>query len=204
MGLRRYFVYIMASPSQTLYVGVTNDLQRRTSEHRDSFHEGFTKRDHITKLVYFEEFDDVRRAIARETQIKGMKRNRKIWLVESMNPGWNDSADDISLYWGIDLSRLNQRRSPHWCQRERKDRGSSIKSFGMTLLFGRWKKSGNGAPASGRRLSSCPPQSACARSVAVLHPPPAPGPPSDTTRRVPCSHDSAAARPARFPVLPLP
>ena len=94
MGIRRYFVYILASPSQTLYVGVTNDLRRRTSQHKDGLTTGFTTRYHVSKLVYYEEFDDVRDAIAREKQIKGMRRDRKMRLVESMNPLWIDLSVD--------------------------------------------------------------------------------------------------------------
>ena len=96
MGARSYFVYIMASPSQTLYVGVTNDLRRRTSEHKDGVYPGFTSKYHVHELVYYEEFHEVRDAIEREKQIKGMRRNRKIWLVESMNPQWKDLSEELA------------------------------------------------------------------------------------------------------------
>ena len=90
---RRYFVYLLTSPSQTLYVGVTNDLPRRMSQHKDGLTPGFASKYRVDKLVYYEEFDDVRNAIAREKQIKGMRRDRKMQLVESMNPQWNDLSD---------------------------------------------------------------------------------------------------------------
>jgi len=96
MGARSYFVYIMASPSQTLYVGVTSDLRRRTSEHKDGVYPGFTNKYHVHELVYYEEFHEVRDAIEREKQIKGMRRNRKIWLVESMNPQWKDLSEELA------------------------------------------------------------------------------------------------------------
>ena len=90
---RRYHVYIMASFSRTLYVGVTNDLGRRVLEHRSKAVPGFTRKYNITRLVHADEFGDVREAIAREKQIKGWRRDRKIELVESVNPEWDDLAE---------------------------------------------------------------------------------------------------------------
>ena len=84
------YVYIMASPSQTLYTGVTNDLERRVSEHKSSGGSRFAAQYHVTNLVYFEEFTDIKAAIERETQIKGLQRAKKIALVESINPDWKD------------------------------------------------------------------------------------------------------------------
>ena len=75
--MRTYYVYIMESRSRVLYTGVTNDLARRVDEHKRSLTPGFTSRYHITRLVYFEEFGDVRDAIAREKQLKGWVRSRK-------------------------------------------------------------------------------------------------------------------------------
>src|SRR5439155_7230456 len=75
--MRTYYVYIMASRSRVLYTGVTNDLGRRVHQHKRSLSAGFTSRYHITRLVYFEEFGDVRDAIAREKQLKGWVRSRK-------------------------------------------------------------------------------------------------------------------------------
>ena len=87
---RSYWVYILASRSRVLYVGVTNDLARRLAEHRAGEGGAFTKRYHVHRLVYVEEHADVRDAIAREKTIKGWKRARKVALVEKSNPEWRD------------------------------------------------------------------------------------------------------------------
>jgi len=86
-------VYIMASRSRVLYAGVTNDLARRVNEHKRGFNAGFTSSYRVTRLVYFEEFPDIRDAIAREKAIKGWNRSRKISLVEARNPTWEDLAE---------------------------------------------------------------------------------------------------------------
>lgn len=86
-------MYIMSSRSRVLYTGVTNDLVRRVNEHKRGCNAGFTSRYRITRLVYFEEFPDIRDAIAREKAIKGWKRSRKISLVEARNPTWEDLAE---------------------------------------------------------------------------------------------------------------
>jgi putative endonuclease len=91
--VRTYCIYIMASRSRVLYTGVTNDLARRVSEHKRGLVSGFTRKYRITRLVYFEEFADIRDAIAREKEIKGWKRLRKISLIESRNPTWEDLAE---------------------------------------------------------------------------------------------------------------
>ncbi len=87
---RSYWVYILANMHRTLYVGVTNDLQRRVYEHAHGLMPGFTSRHGIRDLVYFEETPDVNAAIAREKQIKGWLRAKKVALIESMNPTWQD------------------------------------------------------------------------------------------------------------------
>jgi putative endonuclease len=89
---RRYWVYIMASRSRVLYTGVTNDLGRRLKEHQDGSIAGFAQKYRVNRLVYFEEFADIRNAIAREKQIKGWVRRRKIELIEQRNPVWGDLA----------------------------------------------------------------------------------------------------------------
>src|SRR5689334_16980506 len=88
--MRSYCVYIMASCSRVLYTGVTNDLLRRVDEHKRGLVPGFTSRYRVTRLVYFEQFADVRDAIAREKEIKSWVRSRKIRLIESRNPAWED------------------------------------------------------------------------------------------------------------------
>jgi putative endonuclease len=91
--VRTYYVYIMASRSRVLYTGVTNDLARRVYEHKRSLTPGFTSKYHITRLVHFEEYGDIRDAVAREKQLKGWVRARKTRLIEQKNPTWEDLAD---------------------------------------------------------------------------------------------------------------
>ena len=92
-----YWVYILASrPRGTLYVGVTNDLLRRVTEHRDGLVEGFTRDYDIKMLVYFEPHDSVTEAIAREKRIKRWARPWKIDLIRSKNPDWRDLFEDLS------------------------------------------------------------------------------------------------------------
>ena len=87
----KYFVYILASKRNgTIYIGVTNDLQRRIVEHREKKIPGFTKRYGVTMLVYFEEYEDPRYAINREKQLKGWLRKKKLALIESVNPEWKE------------------------------------------------------------------------------------------------------------------
>ncbi len=81
-----YFTYIMSSSNNsTLYIGVTNDLERRVAEHKSGSGSVFTKKYHCHKLVYFESFSDIEQAIAREKQLKGWKRERKDALIDSVN-----------------------------------------------------------------------------------------------------------------------
>ena len=90
--MRCYCVYIMASRSRVLYTGVTNDIVRRVDEHKRGLIPGFTRKYHVTRLVYFERFAEVRAAIAREKEIKVWVRARKIQLIEERNPTWEDLA----------------------------------------------------------------------------------------------------------------
>ena len=83
-----FYVYILASRGRVLYVGVTNDLQRRVYEHKHKIVPGFTQRYYITRLVYFEETSDVKSAIAREKQIKGWLRAKKLELINAVNLNW--------------------------------------------------------------------------------------------------------------------
>jgi putative endonuclease len=85
-----YYVYVLASISRTLYIGVTNDIERRVAEHAEGLTPGFTARYHVERLVYFEAFGEIEAAIAREKQLKGWRRAKKIELIESLNPGSND------------------------------------------------------------------------------------------------------------------
>jgi putative endonuclease len=90
---RTFFVYIMASKSGVLYTGVTNDLERRVAEHKDGSLPGFTKRYHVTRLVYFEQFGRADEAITREKQIKAWSRKKKLALVQTLNPKWRDLTE---------------------------------------------------------------------------------------------------------------
>ena len=92
--MRQYYVYIMSSYRGALYTGVTSDLARRVYEHQHKLVKGFTKKYNVSKLVYYEVGGDIAAAIAREKQIKGWRREKKVALIESMNPGWTDLAQE--------------------------------------------------------------------------------------------------------------
>ncbi len=89
----RFFVYIMNSPTGTLYTGMTNDLNRRVYQHKNKLIEGFTSKYNVTRLAYFEETSDVKAAIAREKEIKGWRRSKKLVLIKTINPKWQDLAE---------------------------------------------------------------------------------------------------------------
>ncbi len=89
-----YYVYILTNKNnRVMYIGVTNDLVRRLYEHKQELVDGFTKRYHVHKLVYYEQTTDVRSAIEREKQLKGWIRARKNELVETINPDWRDLSE---------------------------------------------------------------------------------------------------------------
>ena len=90
-----YCVYTLASRSRNLYTGVTNNLERRMVEHRQGLVPGFTSRYKIFRLVHFEEFGDIHDAIAREKEIKGWRREKKLWLIKRHNPTWADLAERL-------------------------------------------------------------------------------------------------------------
>ncbi len=90
-----YFVYILANKSNSvIYIGVTNNLERRLYEHKHQLIDGFTAKYNVEKLVYFEDTGDVTAAIAREKQLKGWKREKKNKLIEKENPTWKDLSED--------------------------------------------------------------------------------------------------------------
>jgi len=97
--MRQYYVYIMTNRSRTLYTGVTGDLKRRVYQHKHKMVPGFTSRYNIDRLVHFEVFGDVLLAIAREKEIKGWLRAKKIVLIESTNKDWKDRSNG----WFSDL-----------------------------------------------------------------------------------------------------
>lgn len=90
-----FFVYILSSLSGTLYVGISNNVQRRTAEHWIGKSGSFTTRYEVNRLVYFETYTDVVKAIAREKQIKGWRREKKIALINGMNPSWRDLRKEL-------------------------------------------------------------------------------------------------------------
>ncbi|HEU5424998.1 MAG TPA: GIY-YIG nuclease family protein [Nitrolancea sp.] len=88
--MKTYCVDILASATRVLYVGMTNDLERRVWEHKTGDIPGFTSRYGVTRLVFMEDFTDVREAIAREQQLKNWRREKKVRLIEADNPTWRD------------------------------------------------------------------------------------------------------------------
>ena len=91
-----YYVYIMTNPHNTvLYTGVTNNLLRRVHEHKEKLADSFTKQYNVTKLVYYEVYDDAFTAISREKQIKGGSRKKKMGLIDGMNPTWKDLYEEL-------------------------------------------------------------------------------------------------------------
>ena len=92
----QYFVYIMTNKRNTvLYTGVTNNLIRRVYEHKEKMIGGFTERYNVTKLVYYEVFEDIENAILREKQIKDVSRHKKIELINSMNNEWRELYEEL-------------------------------------------------------------------------------------------------------------
>ena len=91
---RSYYVYILTNKSKTLYVGVTNNLERRIWEHKARAVPGFTSKYNIARLLYYEQTSDIRSAIEREKQLKGWVRRKKKALIESSNPLWKDLSQD--------------------------------------------------------------------------------------------------------------
>src|SRR5882757_8038865 len=100
MKERQYYAYIVCSRSGTLYIGMTNSIYCRALQHKSGEIEGFVSKYHCDRLVYYESFDDVRKAIDREKQLKGWSRAKKIALIESKNPRWEDLAEK----WGAQMA----------------------------------------------------------------------------------------------------
>jgi len=95
MERHSYFVYIVASKSRVLYIGMTGRIDRRIWEHKNDLIEGFSKQYRCHRLVYRESFGDVRKAIDREKQLKRWSRAKKVWLIERVNPTWEDLAEGL-------------------------------------------------------------------------------------------------------------
>jgi len=94
--MKDYYIYILTNKKHgTLYIGVTNNLNRRVYEHKNGIIEGFTKRYNLNKLVYFEQTNDINSAILREKRLKKWNRAWKIQLIESINPEWIDLSENF-------------------------------------------------------------------------------------------------------------
>lgn len=107
MKAKTYYVYIMASRSLNLYTGITNSLYRRVLQHKSGEIDGFTKRYNIERLVYYEIFHQVGNAIAREKQIKSWTRAKRLALIKTKNPTWQDLAEG----WGEKIQLQIPRRA---------------------------------------------------------------------------------------------
>ncbi len=94
--MKLYYVYIMTSPSRVLYIGMTDNLERRVSEHKQGLLKGFTSKYKCKILVYFESSNDVSAVLEREKQLKRWNRQKKIDLIEKMNPEWKDLGEELS------------------------------------------------------------------------------------------------------------
>jgi len=93
--MKQYCVYIATNRSKTLYIGVTSKLKGRMWQHKNKVVDGFTKKYNIDKLVYFEQTENVRSALEREKQLKKWSREKKVKLIEKMNPEWKDLYDNL-------------------------------------------------------------------------------------------------------------
>jgi putative endonuclease len=96
MEARQYYVYVLTNrTNRVLYIGVTNNLERRIFEHKNKLVEGFTKKYNLNKLVYYEATNDIDGALEREKQLKNWHRDWKINLINSSNPNWKDLSDNL-------------------------------------------------------------------------------------------------------------
>jgi putative endonuclease len=102
-----YYTYIVASKSRTLYIGMTGDLHKRIFQHKQKTYEGFSAKYNCNRLVWFERFLDVRNAIHREKELKGWLRARKVSLIESVNPTWEDLSEKWYPHLKTALSQTN-------------------------------------------------------------------------------------------------
>ena len=109
MGEPLYSTYIIASRSRTLYIGVTGDLRKRAFQHKWKEYEGFSAKYNCDWLVWFEHYQEIEKAIARETQLKKWNRAKKIALIERMNPAWIDLSRDWFEYEPADYRRATDR-----------------------------------------------------------------------------------------------
>lgn len=92
--MNTFYVYIMASKSGTLYIGMTNDIKKRIHDHKKHLIQGFTDKYNIDQLLYVETMSEPNSAIAREKQLKGWRREKKLALIDKQNPDWQDLSED--------------------------------------------------------------------------------------------------------------
>jgi putative endonuclease len=121
----QFWVYIMSSKSRRIYTGMTNDIERRVHEHKSGLIEGFTRKYRIDRLVYLERFHYVTNAIHREKEIKGLDRKKRVALIASINPTW----DDLSLEWGkptelLHPSTADEQQIPRCARDDNSERAS--------------------------------------------------------------------------------
>lgn len=95
--MKSYYIYILASKTGTLYIGVTNNLERRIYEHKHKLIPGFTEKYNINRLMYYQEFDDIEQAIEMEKKVKGWRRQKKTNLIKTINPDIRDLAEEMSF-----------------------------------------------------------------------------------------------------------
>ena len=106
MKIHIYYVYILTNTHHNvLYTGVTNDLERRCNEHKQKKIKGFTQKYNVDKLIYFERFDSVDSAIAREKQIKGFSRDKKLALINNVNKDWEELSHTALIKTGLYISK---------------------------------------------------------------------------------------------------
>jgi putative endonuclease len=106
--LKPGYTYIMGSPTGTLYIGVTSDIYTRIQQHKNGTFQGFSKRHNCTRLLYYESHEDINQSIAREKQLKGWRREKKLTLIRTQNPTFKDLAET----WGWKFITANERINP--------------------------------------------------------------------------------------------
>jgi len=140
---QRYYVYIVASRSLTVYTGVTGDIYHRALQHKAGEIEGFTRKYHVNRLVYYETFKYVNNALAREKQIKAWTRAKRLALIKTMNPAWQDLAEG----WG-ELTKLQIPRFARDDNSEKRDDDPKVEE-GRTCAA-------KAAPLQNRTLNGVP------------------------------------------------
>jgi putative endonuclease len=108
INMKSGYTYIMGSPTGTLYIGVTSEIYTRVQQHKNGIFEGFSKEHNCTRLLYYEQQEDITQSIAREKQLKGWRREKKLNLIRTHNPDFKDLAET----WGWKLITANEQMNP--------------------------------------------------------------------------------------------